>query len=57
MFGQTYNPQDLGVIALLVLLEGILSIDNALVLALLAKRLPRLSHKQIIRLPAQERTL
>jgi len=41
VFGQTFNPQDLGVIGLLVLLEGILSIDNALVLALLAKRLPK----------------
>jgi YkoY family integral membrane protein len=41
VFGQTFNPQDLGVIGLLILLEGILSIDNALVLALLAKRLPK----------------
>lgn len=41
MFSQTFHPQDLGVIALLILLEGVLSIDNALVLALLAKRLPK----------------
>ncbi|HVO97798.1 MAG TPA: hypothetical protein VMT15_07015 [Bryobacteraceae bacterium] len=41
MFGQTYSPQDLGVIALLVLLEGLLSIDNALVLALLVRKLPK----------------
>jgi YkoY family integral membrane protein len=41
VFGQTYSPQDLGVIALLVLLEGLLSIDNALVLALLARQLPK----------------
>jgi YkoY family integral membrane protein len=41
MWGQTFNTQDLGVIALLILLEGVLSIDNALVLALLAKRLPK----------------
>ena len=41
MFGQTYSPQDPGIIALLVLLEGLLSIDNALVLALLARRLPK----------------
>ena len=40
MFGQTYSPPDLGVIALLVFFEGLLSIDNALVLALLARRLP-----------------
>jgi len=41
VFGQTYSAQDLGIIALLVLLEGLLSIDNALVLALLARRLPK----------------
>jgi len=41
VFGQTFTPEDLGVIALLVILEGVLSIDNALVLALLAKRLPK----------------
>lgn len=48
MFGQTYSPQDLGVIALLVLLEGILSIDNALVLALLAKQLPKKQHAKAL---------
>ena len=41
MFGQTYSPSDLGIIALLVFFEGLLSIDNALVLALLARRLPK----------------
>ncbi len=41
MFGQTFTPNDLAVIALLVVLEGVLSIDNALVLGLLAKRLDR----------------
>jgi len=41
VFGQTYTPTDLGVIALLVFFEGLLSIDNALVLALLARRLPK----------------
>jgi YkoY family integral membrane protein len=40
VFGQTYSPTDLGVIAGLVFFEGLLSIDNALVLALLARRLP-----------------
>jgi YkoY family integral membrane protein len=40
-FGQTFQFGDLGMIALLVLLEGALSIDNALVLGLLAKRLPK----------------
>ena len=41
MFGQTYSPPDLIVIATLVFFEGLLSIDNALVLALLARRLPK----------------
>jgi YkoY family integral membrane protein len=40
VFGQTYSPSDFGVIAWLVLFEGLLSMDNALVLALLARRLP-----------------
>jgi len=40
VFGQTYSPPDLIVIATLVFFEGLLSIDNALVLALLARRLP-----------------
>jgi YkoY family integral membrane protein len=37
--GQTFAPADLPVIGLLVVLEGVLSIDNALVLGILAKRL------------------
>jgi YkoY family integral membrane protein len=41
MFGQTFDPQDLATVLLLVVLEGVLSIDNALVLALLAKRVPK----------------
>jgi YkoY family integral membrane protein len=41
IFGQTLEWTDLGVIGLLVVLEGVLSIDNALVLGLLAKRLPK----------------
>jgi YkoY family integral membrane protein len=41
MFGQTFDAHDLAVIGLLIVLEGVLSIDNALVLGLLAKRLPR----------------
>jgi YkoY family integral membrane protein len=40
-YGQTLDWSDLGMIGLLVLLEGALSIDNALVLGLLAKRLPK----------------
>lgn len=40
ILGQKLEAQDLAVVALLVVLEGVLSIDNALVLGLLAKRLP-----------------
>ncbi len=38
---QTFEPHDLLVIGLLIILEGLLSMDNALVLGLLARRLPR----------------
>src|SRR5687768_11446213 len=44
MYGQTFDQQDIATVALLIVLEGVLSIDNALVLALLAKRLPK--HQQ-----------
>jgi len=40
MFHQTFQPRDLILVGVLVLLEGLLSIDNALVLGLLAGRLP-----------------
>ncbi len=39
--GQSAGWPDLVVIGLLILLEGLLSIDNALVLGILAKRLPK----------------
>jgi YkoY family integral membrane protein len=39
--GQTFDWHDLAIIGLLIVLEGVLSIDNALVLGLLAKRLPK----------------
>ncbi len=41
LFGQLFEWSDLLVVGLLVILEGLLSIDNALVLGLLAKRLPK----------------
>src|SRR5262245_37083389 len=41
IFGQKAEPHDLVIVALLVVLEGVLSIDNALVLGLLAKRVPK----------------
>src|SRR6185436_15342215 len=40
-FNQTFEPHDLVIIGFLIVLEGVLSIDNALVLGLLAKRLPK----------------
>jgi YkoY family integral membrane protein len=48
MFGQTFETHDLAVIALLIVLEGVLSIDNALVLGLLAKRLPKHQQKKAL---------
>lgn len=45
---QTFNTHDLVVISLLVLLEGMLSIDNALVLGLLAKRVPKPLQKRAL---------
>jgi YkoY family integral membrane protein len=41
LFGQSIQWSDMVVVGLLVILEGLLSIDNALVLGLLAKRLPK----------------
>lgn len=41
ILGQSIGWPDLIVVGLLILLEGLLSIDNALVLGLLAKRLPK----------------
>jgi YkoY family integral membrane protein len=41
MYGQTYEPHDIAIVGLLIVLEGVLSIDNALVLGILAKRLPK----------------
>jgi predicted tellurium resistance membrane protein TerC len=40
-FQQIFIPSDIALIGMLVILEGILSIDNALVLGILAKRLPK----------------
>src|ERR1041385_3803191 len=41
LFGQKADPHDLLIVGLLVVLEGVLSIDNALVLGLLARRPPK----------------
>lgn len=44
VFGQHIEIHDFAIVGLLVVLEGVLSIDNALVLGILARRLPR--HQQ-----------
>lgn len=41
LLGQEMVPADLVIVGLLIVLEGLLSIDNALVLGMLAKRLPK----------------
>ncbi|HRK30064.1 MAG TPA: hypothetical protein PLD59_03220 [Tepidisphaeraceae bacterium] len=48
MYGQSFEAHDLAVIALLVVLEGVLSIDNALVLGVLARRLPKHQQKKAL---------
>ena len=47
-FGQTLEWFDLVTVGLLIILEGVLSIDNALVLGLLAKRLPAHQRKRAL---------
>jgi YkoY family integral membrane protein len=41
LFNQTFQAHDILLILVLVVLEGVLSVDNALVLGLLARRVPR----------------
>jgi YkoY family integral membrane protein len=48
MFNQTFQPRDLLLVLLLIVLEGLLSIDNALVLGLLARQLPEKSQKKAL---------
>lgn len=47
-FHQEFVVGDLALIALLIVLEGVLSIDNALVLGILAKRLPKDQQKKAL---------
>src|SRR5688572_17753631 len=47
-FGQRAEGSDIAVVLLLIVLEGVLSIDNALVLGLLAKRLPKHQQKRAL---------
>lgn len=44
-WGQTFSTHDLLIVLLLIFFEGVLSIDNAIVLGLLAKRLPKSQQK------------
>lgn len=48
MFGQTFHPSDLLGVGFLVLLEGLLSADNALVLAILVKHLPKVQQRKAL---------
>jgi YkoY family integral membrane protein len=48
MLHQTFEPRDLLVVLVLVALEGVLSIDNALVLGILARRLPPASRAKAL---------
>ncbi len=48
MFGQSFQLTDLPVIAFLVLLEGLLSADNALVLAIMVRHLPKELHQKAL---------
>lgn len=48
MFGQTFDAADLGKIGLLVLLEALLSADNALILAIMVRHLPRDEQKKAL---------
>ncbi len=41
MFGQTFQPSDLAGVGALIVLEALLSADNALVLAIMVRHLPR----------------
>src|SRR5687768_9267791 len=48
MFGQNFQLGDTGTVAFLVLLEALLSADNALVLAIMVRHLPKEQQKQAL---------
>jgi YkoY family integral membrane protein len=48
MFDQTFSPGDLATIAVLVLLEGLLSLDNALVLGILSRRVDKSKRTRVL---------
>jgi YkoY family integral membrane protein len=47
-FGQTFAPEDLAIIGILCVLEIVLSFDNALVLGVLAQRLPPFQRRKAL---------
>lgn len=47
-YPQTFELKDIGVVGFLVLLEALLSADNALILALLVKGLPKEQHRKAL---------
>ncbi|MFZ4508973.1 MAG: TerC family protein [Fimbriimonas sp.] len=47
-FGQSFQYSDLGTVAFLILLEGLLSADNALVLAIMVKHLPKMEQQRAL---------
>src|SRR5271170_7294462 len=49
LFGQTFDPQDIGTVGTLFMMEGALSIDNALVLAIVSGRSPEGKQAQALR--------
>lgn len=48
MFGWTFDVSDIGKVGLLLLLEALLSADNALILAILVRHLPRDQQKKAL---------
>lgn len=48
MFGQTFEFHDLAIVGFLIILEGVLSVDNALVLGVLASQLPKSLQKRAL---------
>ncbi len=48
MFGQTFAVPDLGKIGILVILEALLSADNALILAIMVRHLPKDQQKRAL---------
>lgn len=48
MFGQTFQPSDLAGVGALIILEALLSADNALVLAIMVRHLPKTQQRKAL---------